>query len=720
MQDLSPQDLVHGARVTAVAALGAGVLLALGHAAAMRRFSRLLDRLPQEPGPEERAAFLRRIRWTGLGASLLHGVIFFLLICATWALLPWAWKCVPIIWYGGAVLFQADRQFQVEKRLRHTQASNRENLLFTARVLGASVLVPACVGSSIYLVMSSLKFLPASALAAHPAWGAALHVLGPAALGALVVAAMLLLSPKMMRLMLPSEPVTDPVMLEIVERCFARAGLKSPEPWLLKLERFGAHTAMIVGLRTRIQWAQPAVFFTRSLFERLEPAECEAVLLHEVSHVALRHVPKRAAFSLLISVSLAAPAYLLTLFLASRLGINPLNFLFIYIPWMILQLVGIRWVVRYQEMEADSHAVIAFGADAGALDRGLRKLMSLNDLQTDQNDPTSLVAANAGHPAVDERARELERRLERRRAGLPPVERWLPITDLFRGRVKYVSLALSGLFCFLLQRYVSVLRPRHELTQAAERGDPARVRGLVARGVGVDGIDALDEWNRTPLTAAVGDAGMTRWLLEQGADPNLSDGQPGTPIFSAVRKQNLDSVKALLARGADPNRKSSRFWSPLFEAAWDGNPDIVRTLLRAGAKPAESDRFGQTPLFTAAMKNRSDIVSQMILAGAPFDKPDRYGWTPLMWAVKKGGLETAALLLERGASASHAASDGKTPLMLAVESPKADAAVALLLAHRAAPGARDVRYRTALDAAVAKGDPALVAVLKNAVATKTP
>jgi len=34
--------------------------------------------------------------------------------------------------------------------------------------------------------------------------------------------------------------------------------LKIPRPYLMKLERFGAHNAMIVGLRTKFDWPPSA------------------------------------------------------------------------------------------------------------------------------------------------------------------------------------------------------------------------------------------------------------------------------------------------------------------------------------------------------------------------------------------------------------------------------------------------------------------------------
>ncbi|WP_424463652.1 ankyrin repeat domain-containing protein [Pseudoclavibacter helvolus] len=83
------------------------------------------------------------------------------------------------------------------------------------------------------------------------------------------------------------------------------------------------------------------------------------------------------------------------------------------------------------------------------------------------------------------------------------------------------------------------------------------------------------------------DADGARWLLEHGADPNLTD-RFGNTALTHHSKWNtkLDVVEVLLEHGADPNITGHS--SPLASAAEYMNTDGLQLLFDAGADPLQT------------------------------------------------------------------------------------------------------------------------------------
>ena len=97
------------------------------------------------------------------------------------------------------------------------------------------------------------------------------------------------------------------------------------------------------------------------------------------------------------------------------------------------------------------------------------------------------------------------------------------------------------------------------LSSAAIDGDLQQVQELVKSG---QKVNEIDKWGWTPLLWAVyyGNFPVTRWLLDNGADPNLKSEltygnyKPGTtPLILAAAYGHHDAAKALLEKKADRN-----------------------------------------------------------------------------------------------------------------------------------------------------------------------
>jgi ankyrin repeat protein len=92
----------------------------------------------------------------------------------------------------------------------------------------------------------------------------------------------------------------------------------------------------------------------------------------------------------------------------------------------------------------------------------------------------------------------------------------------------------------------------------------------------------------TPLASAAreGDAQTIAAMVAAGQDPNGIDpgGNHWTPLLHAIHKGRRPAIDALLAAGADVHKKSGHL-SPLMMAVGNGQADIVRRLLAVGADP---------------------------------------------------------------------------------------------------------------------------------------
>lgn len=217
--------------------------------------------------------------------------------------------------------------------------------------------------------------------------------------------------------------------------------------------------------------------------------------------------------------------------------------------------------------------------------------------------------------------------------------------------------------------------------------------------VNVDGIPGGVPPLRYILGFATETAGV-RWLLEHGADANLSWGELGdAPLHVAAERWDVPMVELLVQHGADIHKRRADGRTAHTVAAMHGNDGIAAWLLAHGAtselSPLESfisacargDRTRADAMLRAHPHLRAElrtehhllmqvpagrgdaaILETMLASGFDANAKDNEGVTALHKAAMDGRAEAVRVLLAYGASV-HAL-DGMfsaTPLVWAAE-----------------------------------------------------
>ena len=193
--------------------------------------------------------------------------------------------------------------------------------------------------------------------------------------------------------------------------------------------------------------------------------------------------------------------------------------------------------------------------------------------------------------------------------------------------------------------------------------------------------DGLGAAGRSSLIDAVKkqDLQAVRALLKQKINVNATEADGFTALHWAAQRNDLQLVELLLGAGANAKASTRYTITPLYLAAMNGNAAVIERLLNAGADPNGTAEEGQTMLMTAALSGTSDAVRLLLTRDAKVDTKEPYkGQTALMWAAAEGNTAAVDVLLEAGADLKLKSNGGFTPLLFAVRNAHVETAVALL------------------------------------------
>ena len=183
-------------------------------------------------------------------------------------------------------------------------------------------------------------------------------------------------------------------------------------------------------------------------------------------------------------------------------------------------------------------------------------------------------------------------------------------------------------------------------------------------------ISAKDNIEQTPLHIAASKYTphhyeIARLLIKNGADINAIDSIGETPIFWAVKANNIEMVKLLIENGSDVDHKNNTNNSILHYAAEMPNDNYKMFEYLLSLEISTNDGLSSTGLFknidsqtddgktnidSQTDDGKTNIDSQNDNGKTNIDSQNDDGKTPLHFSAQIGNKNTAKFLVENGAN----------------------------------------------------------------------
>ncbi len=230
-------------------------------------------------------------------------------------------------------------------------------------------------------------------------------------------------------------------------------------------------------------------------------------------------------------------------------------------------------------------------------------------------------------------------------------------------------------------------------------------------------IFATNTQNISPLRIALTKGGKLQDWLINSKTLNTTDGAGNTPLHYAAEWQLNDSITALIQRGAKVTAQNANGETPLFSAVKGNNPETIKILVRNGLVTDSSDNhardnLGNTPLHAAVKWNAMKAAQTLISLGVDVNAQNLSGKTALSDACRSGKQEMALLLLKNKADINATDATGRTVLMDAIAGMN-EQMVSLLLSKGANPKIQEMYGRNAYHEAASTGNVNIITMLRK-------
>jgi ankyrin repeat protein len=147
------------------------------------------------------------------------------------------------------------------------------------------------------------------------------------------------------------------------------------------------------------------------------------------------------------------------------------------------------------------------------------------------------------------------------------------------------------------------------LHDAVEANDLPKTKNLIESKV--VHVNALGKFNRTPLHLAskYGNIEILKFLIRNGADPNVKNIHGFTALYVAALANNVAAIEILVQQPTvNVNEQDLGGMTPLISAACNGcSVETISCLLNNGASTTIQDSLGRAAIDWAREKNFSNI-----------------------------------------------------------------------------------------------------------------
>lgn len=122
-----------------------------------------------------------------------------------------------------------------------------------------------------------------------------------------------------------------------------------------------------------------------------------------------------------------------------------------------------------------------------------------------------------------------------------------------------------------------------------------------------------------------------------------------TPLFTAIKADNLQAVQDALNAGCDVNDTFGDSYTPLMAAIYKGNLEVIKLVIAAGADLESYDRYGNTPLmYTFFGLQKPAVLTYLLSLNADTDIINDQEYTPLILASLNNHVASIKLLIQAG------------------------------------------------------------------------
>jgi len=215
---------------------------------------------------------------------------------------------------------------------------------------------------------------------------------------------------------------------------------------------------------------------------------------------------------------------------------------------------------------------------------------------------------------------------------------------------------------------------------------PGRVAACLIAAMGFSHV----AWSQPPpsgrdllVAAERGDVATLKRLIAAGASLHPVDSAKRTPLLIAVEAGQIEAAVLLMEAGASVNAQAANLDTPWLLAGALGRTEMLRHMIPRRPDFAVRNRFGGTALIPACERGHVETVGLLLTTEIDVNHVNNLGWTCLLEIVILGDggprhIEITKLVLAAGANPNLADKDGVSPLMHARR--KAQHEVARLIA----------------------------------------